>query len=173
MVNLSAYLERIHYTGSATPSAETLRALHRAHMLAVPFENLDIEFGRKIPCDEDAALHKIVDLRRGGFCYELNSAFAALLRALGFPVTLLSARVTRSDGSESPEFDHLAIRVDLDRPWLADVGFGDSSWNRFACSRASNSSREAGPTACSRTLARITWREPIPTELGNASIPFP
>jgi len=56
----------------------------------------------------------------------LNGAFAALLRALGFRVTLLSARVALSDGGESPEFDHLTLRVDLDETWLADVGFGES-----------------------------------------------
>ncbi len=94
-------------------------------MLAVPFENLDISLGRKIICEEDSFLRKIVEQRRGGFCYELNGAFAALLRELGFKVTLLSARVPSEDGRSSPEFDHLALRVDLQEPWLADVGFGD------------------------------------------------
>lgn len=108
------------------PTAEVLRALHRAHMLRVPFENLDIGLGRKIICDEETIIFKIVEQRRGGFCYELNGAFAALLRELGFEVTLLSARVARQDGSAGPEFDHLTLKVDLDEPWLADVGFGDS-----------------------------------------------
>jgi N-hydroxyarylamine O-acetyltransferase len=75
--------------------------------------------------DEDRILHKIVEEHRGGFCYEVNSAFGALLRALGFNVTLLSARVSRENGGEGPEFDHLALRVDLEQAWLADVGFGD------------------------------------------------
>jgi N-hydroxyarylamine O-acetyltransferase len=96
------------------------------HLLAVPFENLDIPLGRKILLDEDTILHKIVEQRRGGFCYELNSAFAALLRALGFQITLLSPRVARYAGGEGPEFDHMALRVDLQNPWLADVGFGES-----------------------------------------------
>ena len=126
MLNLPAYLDRISYSGPVEPTAETLRALHRAHMLTVPFENLDIALGRAIICEESSLLHKIVDLKRGGFCYELNTAFAALLRDLGFKVTLLSARVSREDGSFGPEFDHLALRVDLEEPWLADVGFGDS-----------------------------------------------
>jgi N-hydroxyarylamine O-acetyltransferase len=94
--------------------------------MAVPFENLDIHLGRKITVDETAILNKVVVLRRGGFCYELNGAFAALLRALGFRVTLLSARVARANGGEGPEFDHLTLRVDLEEPWLADVGFGES-----------------------------------------------
>jgi N-hydroxyarylamine O-acetyltransferase len=124
--DVSAYLDRIRYTGPTDPSAETLRALHRAHLFSVPFENLDIHLGRKILCDEDRFLHKIIDERRGGLCYELNGAFAALLRELGFQVTLLAAGVTRADGSDGPEFDHLTLRVELEEPWLADVGFGDS-----------------------------------------------
>jgi N-hydroxyarylamine O-acetyltransferase len=126
MLYVPAYLARIRYTGPATPTYETLRALHSAHLQAVPFENLDIALGRKIVLDEDAILHKIIHQRRGGFCYELNGAFAALLSALGFQTTLLSARVARDTGGESPEFDHLALRVDLDQPWLVDVGFGES-----------------------------------------------
>ncbi|HLX76759.1 MAG TPA: arylamine N-acetyltransferase [Terriglobales bacterium] len=125
-MNVSAYLARIGYTGPVTPTPEVLRAIHRAHMLAVPFENLDISRGRKIVVDQDACVRKIVEEHRGGFCYEMNGAFAALLQAIGFQVTLLSARVARQDGSFGPEFDHLTLRVDLDRPWLADVGFGDS-----------------------------------------------
>jgi N-hydroxyarylamine O-acetyltransferase len=95
-------------------------------MLTVPFENLDIAARRPIVCDESRFVQKVVSERRGGFCYELNGSFAALLRALGFKATLLSARVPRSEFDEGPEFDHLALRVDLDEPWLADVGFGDS-----------------------------------------------
>ena len=126
MLNVPSYLARIGYSGPTDPTAETLRALHHAHLIAVPFENLDIALGRKIVLDENAILNKVVSLRRGGFCYELNGAFAALLRALGFRVTLLSARVARAQGGEGPEFDHLALRVDLDQSWLADVGFGES-----------------------------------------------
>jgi len=126
VIDILAYLDRIAYTGPLDANEDVLRGLHRAHMLSVPFENLDIGLGRTIVCDEDAFIRKIVPKRRGGFCYELNGAFAALLRAIGFRVTLLSARVPREDGSISPEFDHLALKVDLDEPWLADVGFGDS-----------------------------------------------
>jgi N-hydroxyarylamine O-acetyltransferase len=125
MLDVNAYLQRIGYNGPTTPTADTLRGIHRAHMLSVPFENLDIGMGRKIICNEDLLIRKIVGQNRGGFCYEMNGAFAALLRALGFKVTLLSARVPCEDGSDGPEFDHLALRVDLEEPWLADVGFGD------------------------------------------------
>ncbi|HYL12374.1 MAG TPA: arylamine N-acetyltransferase [Terriglobales bacterium] len=125
-VNVPAYLERIGYSGPVEPTLETLRGIHRAHMLAVPFENLDIWRKRKIVLDPERFVHKVVEEKRGGFCYELNGAFAALLQGLGFRVTLLSARVARDDGSYGQEFDHLTLRVDLDEPWLADVGFGDS-----------------------------------------------
>jgi N-hydroxyarylamine O-acetyltransferase len=126
MASLSSYLDRIAYSGPSNPSAETLKHLHRAHQFHVPFENLDISLGRRIVCDEGRMLQKIVDEKRGGFCYEMNGAFAWLLNKLGFEVTLVSARVGRADGSFGPEFDHLSLRVDLDEPWLADVGFGDS-----------------------------------------------
>jgi N-hydroxyarylamine O-acetyltransferase len=129
-MDVQAYLRRIDYQGSLTPdiyrpSVDLLRSLHRAHLFTVPFENLDIYLGREIVCDESRILHKIVNEKRGGFCYELNGAFAALLRALGFRVTLLSCRVARQDGSYGAEFDHLTLRVDLEEPWLADVGFGE------------------------------------------------
>jgi len=126
MVDVAAYLARIGYSGSTDPTAANLRALHRAHLFSVPFENLDISLGRTIMAQEEPILNKIVSRRRGGFCYELNGAFAVLLRELGFQVTLLSARVARANGGEGPEFDHLTLRVDLEKPWLADVGFGDS-----------------------------------------------
>jgi len=126
MVDVPSYLARIGYAGPTRPTIDTLRAIHHAHLMTVPFENLDIALGHKIVVDEDVTVHKVIELRRGGFCYELNGAFAALLRALGFRVTLLSARVSRAQGGEGPEFDHLTLRVDLDEPWLADIGFGES-----------------------------------------------
>lgn len=125
-MNVDAYLARIGYSGPRSADEETLRAIHRQHMLTVPFENLDI--GRRpIVIDEDAFVRKVVEERRGGFCYELNGAFAALLRALGFQVQLLSAGVARDAGGFGPDFDHMALLVSIeDRKWLADVGFGDS-----------------------------------------------
>jgi N-hydroxyarylamine O-acetyltransferase len=124
-MNVEAYLQRIGYTGDRIPNAESLRNLHHAHMLTVPFENLDIHLGRPIVLDEKSLYEKIVLRRRGGFCYEANGLFAALLRELGFDVTLLSARVM-DGGKPGPEFDHLTLLVQLEERWLADVGFGDS-----------------------------------------------
>lgn len=113
-----SYLSRI----GATPDS-TLVELHERHLLTVPFENLDIHLGTRIVLDEAALLEKIVRRRRGGFCYELNGAFAALLRSLGHEVKLLSARVHRADGGLTPPFDHMALLVD--DGWLCDVGFGN------------------------------------------------
>jgi N-hydroxyarylamine O-acetyltransferase len=124
-LDIPAYLERIAYGGPLDVSPDTLRGLHQAHLYAVPFENLDIHLGRRLSLDESALFDKVVTRRRGGFCYELNGLFCALLRGLGFRVTMLSAGVARQSGGFGPEFDHLTLRVDLDESWLADVGFGD------------------------------------------------
>lgn len=126
MLAIKPYLERLHYTGATKPTIDVLRALHHAHMLTVPFENLDIPIGRPIILDETAFYRKIVEQRRGGFCYELNGMFAWLLRSLGFQVTLLSAAVAQAAGGFGPDFDHLVLLVEADGYWLADVGFGDS-----------------------------------------------
>src|SRR5215208_6825945 len=125
-IEAKAYLSRIGHTGPRDPTIDTLRALHRAHLAAVPFENLDIHAGRPIRLDRSAFFRKIVGERRGGFCYELNGLFGALLEALGFEVTLLSARVAREGGGFGPEFDHLVLLVSAGGRWIADVGFGRS-----------------------------------------------
>jgi len=125
-MNIDAYLERINYNGSRDVNAETLRALQVAHLLSVPFENLSIHAGEPIILNEDALYTKIVDQRRGGFCYECNGLFAGLLRALGFDVAMLAAGVARPDGSFGPIFDHMTLMVTLDERWLVDVGFGES-----------------------------------------------
>jgi N-hydroxyarylamine O-acetyltransferase len=120
-----AYLSRIGMPERATePSLELLRELHVRHLASVPFENLSIHLGEMISLAEADLVDKIVTRRRGGFCYELNGAFAALLRHLGYDVTMLAARVY-GDAEAGPLFDHLTLRVDVDdAPWLVDVGFG-------------------------------------------------
>jgi N-hydroxyarylamine O-acetyltransferase len=125
-LNVRAYLERINYRGPLTPSAEALRALQVAHLLAVPFENLSIHAAQPIVLETEALFRKIVEERRGGFCYEANGLFAALLRELGFEVRMLSAGVASGEGGFGPDFDHMALMVDLEERWLVDVGFGDS-----------------------------------------------
>lgn len=131
-MDVSAYLRRIGYDGPLEPTLDTLRRLHRAHLLTVPFENLDISRKRPIALFRDRLFQKIVERQRGGFCYELNGLFAELLKNLGFDVMLLSARVIIDQTRVPPEFDHLTLlvmfqseNVETER-WLADVGFGDS-----------------------------------------------
>lgn len=125
-MDAAAYLRRINYDGPVVPSSETLRQLHLAHLLSVPFENLSIHWRQPIVLSDDALFEKIVHRLRGGFCYELNGLFAALLRALGFQVTMLSAEVANAAGEFGPPFDHMTLMVTLEERWLADVGFGDS-----------------------------------------------
>src|SRR6266404_3416914 len=125
-MDVHAYLDRINYQGPRTPTAETLRQLQVAHLLTVPFENLSIHAREPIVLEDEALFQKIVNRRRGGFCYELNGLFAALLRALGFEVAMLSAQVANAEGEFSRDFDHMALMITLEERWLADVGFGDS-----------------------------------------------
>jgi len=125
-LDINAYLERINCHGSLAPSVETLRELQLAHLLAVPFENLSIHARQPIVLADEALFTKIVERRRGGFCYECNGLFASLLRALGFEVAMLSAEVANADGVFGPPFDHMTLMVSLEQRWLVDVGFGDS-----------------------------------------------
>jgi len=125
-LEIKTYLERINYYGSFVPTAETLRALQVAHLLTVPFENLSIHAKEPIVLSDEALFNKIVERRRGGFCYECNGLFAALLRSIGFDVTMLSAEVANAEGHFSQPFDHMTLMVQLDQRWLVDVGFGES-----------------------------------------------
>jgi N-hydroxyarylamine O-acetyltransferase len=129
-LDIPAYLDRINYSARVRPDLATLRGLHRAHMLSVPFENLDIvPLGHTIHLDEHSLWDKIVARRRGGFCYELNGLFASLLKQIGFEVTHLNARVFNHAGQPGIEFDHLVLLVRLPngpKRYVADVGFGDS-----------------------------------------------
>lgn len=126
---VAAYLHRIAVLRPVAADADGLRLLHRAHQLTVPFENLSIHLSEAISLAEADLTAKIVSRRRGGFCYELNGLFAALLESLGAKVTRLAARV-HGDDRLGPPFDHLTLAVRLpdgSGPWLADVGFGTHS----------------------------------------------
>ena len=100
-MNVGAYLDRIGYAGAAEPTHAVLAALQRAHMLTVPFENLDIALGRRLVLDRRANYAKIVERRRGGWCFELNGLFGWLLEQLGYRVTLLGSRVDGERGAGS------------------------------------------------------------------------
>lgn len=128
-LDLDAYLARVglseEASGDPPPTLDTLTAVHRAHLAAIPFENLHLLLGRPVRLDVPSLTAKMVRHRRGGYCYEQNLLLAAVLDRLGFSLTAFSARVLMGgDGSPRPS-THALLRVDADgEPWLADVGFG-------------------------------------------------
>lgn len=122
---LKQYFQRINYRGSLEPTLETLRTLHRQHLLSIPYENLDIHLGRKLELNEEHIFNKIVLEKRGGWCFEMNGLFAWALRELGFEVQYLSGTVGRERSGNEAEGNHLVLLVNLEQPYIADVGFGD------------------------------------------------
>lgn len=124
-MDLAAYLARVGFDGAPRPDIATLRALHRAHLEAIPYENLDVQLGAPSTPDPAAAFAKLVTRRRGGWCYEMNGVFGAALEAIGFKVTRLAGGVMREVAGDGQIGNHLVLIVDLDQPWVADVGFGD------------------------------------------------
>ncbi|KAM7369983.1 hypothetical protein PAMP_011270 [Pampus punctatissimus] len=125
-MDVDKYLSRIGFVGTVEPSLEALRSVHTCHLLSVPFEDLTVHSGGRVQLDIPLLYDKIVNRRRGGFCYENNSLFSWLLVKLGFQVTLLSGQVKNlKTGCYGPPFDHLILMVSLEgRRWLCDVGFG-------------------------------------------------
>lgn len=125
-MNTGKYLARINFPGKPVPDLKNLKKLHRLHLYNIPFENLDIHYNRKIILKTDLLYKKIVEEKRGGFCYELNGLFFFLLKETGYNADIISARVKKKKGGYNNEYDHLAIIVHLEEDWLVDVGFGDS-----------------------------------------------
>jgi N-hydroxyarylamine O-acetyltransferase len=125
-VDLPAYLARIGYEGTLDPTLETLKSLHFAHASTIPFENLDILLGRGISLDPADLQAKLVTARRGGYCFEQNALFAAVLESLGFPLRRLAARV-QFGATEIRPRTHMLLEVEVENePWLVDVGFGST-----------------------------------------------
>lgn len=126
-MDIKRYLNRIHYTGDLVPTLEVLNELQSAHLLSVPFENIDIHY--KVKIDLLKTYDKVVIHNRGGFCYELNGLFYGLLTKIGFDVKMVSARVYNAEGTFGAEFDHMALIVNIgNENYLTDVGFGDFSF---------------------------------------------
>ncbi|HSM44023.1 MAG TPA: arylamine N-acetyltransferase [Acidimicrobiia bacterium] len=123
-MDVDAYLRRLGLESPIVPDLETLELLQRSHLTAIPFENLDVYARRGVKTDASWSVSKVVDRRRGGWCFELNGAFAALLEELGYEVKRLAATVLYGSGAPMPS--HLALEVSLDGAYLVDVGFGDS-----------------------------------------------
>jgi N-hydroxyarylamine O-acetyltransferase len=125
VIDLEAYLRRVGLNAEPRPDLPSLEALHVAHMSAIPFENVDVRLGRPIRLDHESLQAKLVARRRGGYCFEQNTLFAAVLRRVGFQVDTLEARVRPRGATATLPRTHMTLRVDIDgRGWLADVGFG-------------------------------------------------
>lgn len=123
-IDLPAYFARIGYSGLAEPSIGTLQALHLAHATHIPFENLDVLLGRGVSLELEAIQRKLVGNRRGGYCFEQNALFSAVLEQLGFEVVRLLARVRLGTTRILPR-THMVLGVRVaGADWLADVGFG-------------------------------------------------
>ena len=125
-MELSAYLDRIRFDGSVRPDLATLRAIHRAHQYAIPFENLDVLLRHPLVLDPETNYRKIVCRRRGGWCYEMNGVMGWALKQMGFEVMRMSAGVMRMRAGDAQLGNHLCLLVCLDQPYLVDVGFGGS-----------------------------------------------
>jgi len=124
MIDLAAYAERIGFAGELRASAECLRELHLAHATHVPFENIEVLMRRPMQLDIESLWRKLVVERRGGYCFEQNSLFAAVLEKVGFTVRRLAARVRMGAAGVRPR-THMLLMVEADgRQWLCDVGFG-------------------------------------------------
>lgn len=126
-MDVQAYLDRIGYSGRPRVDLETLTALHRLHLRTIPYESLDVMLGRPGTIDPAEAFDKLVVRRRGGWCYEMNGVLGAVLEDIGFTVTRMSGAVMREERGDISLGNHLVLRVELDQPYIADVGFGDGT----------------------------------------------
>jgi len=128
MIDLDAYFARIGYAGPRSATLDTLRAIHALHPRAIPFENLDPLLGFPVSLELPALEAKLIRARRGGYCFEHNTLFRAVLEQLGFAVTTLAARVLWMAAPDAPNpRTHMLLTVETaDGPYIADVGFGAS-----------------------------------------------
>ena len=146
-INLPAYFDRIGYTGPCEPTLAVLTDLHGKHPEQIPFEGLDPFLGRPMPIDTQSIQSKLVQQRRGGYCFEHNGLFFSVLETIGFRAIPLAARVIwMSPGRSAPATHRLTLVHLPEGDYLADVGFGDkltprrssSAWtiprpHRMAC----------------------------------------
>ena len=128
---LGAYLRRIGYAGTPRPEFRTLAELHRLHLTSIAYDALDVQLGRPVTLDPRDAFAKLVLSARGGWCYEMNGLFAWMLEAIGFHVTRVAGTVERQVGDATGRGNHLVLLVELDRTYVADVGFGEGPQEPF------------------------------------------
>jgi N-hydroxyarylamine O-acetyltransferase len=126
ILDLKAYLERIEYQGVIEPTLEVLIAIHRQHLFTIPYENVDVQLQRTLDLDRERIFTKLVEEKRGGWCYEMNGLLYWVLQEIGFEVTRVSGGVTRSLRGDDALGNHLVLLVDVnEEAWIADTGFGD------------------------------------------------
>ena len=124
-MDLEKYLQRIGFVGTASPDLFTLKRIHRRHAEHIPYENLAVQFETPVTRSPVDAFEKIVIKRRGGWCYEMNGLLGWALEEIGFNVRRLAGGVHRESLGDEVVGNHLVLLVDLDRTYIADVGFGD------------------------------------------------
>ena len=124
-MDLSSYLRRIGFVGEPRPDLATLRRIQRGHITHIPYENLDVQLGRRLTVSREEAFDKLVTRRRGGWCYEMNGLLWWALETVGFDVLPMTGAVRRAERGESAIGNHLALTVRLDRDYLVEVGLGD------------------------------------------------
>lgn len=127
-MNTQSYLKRINYHQPLKADKETLFQIHEAHLYHIPFENLNIQYDIPIVLTKEALYQKVMEEKRGGFCYEMNGLFRELLNEIGYKTALIAASVIDKHGVVGHKYDHAALIVDLEKRWLVDVGFGGDSF---------------------------------------------
>ena len=125
-MKLDQYLKRINYSGSLDVSLNTLERLHQCHLLAVPYETYDVFLMHSLDLDLERIYHKIVLQNRGGWCYEMNTLFAWVLKKIGFDLIEMAGYINRCESGDTSIGSHLSLAVELKHQlWLVDVGYGD------------------------------------------------
>jgi N-hydroxyarylamine O-acetyltransferase len=124
-MKLADYLSRIDYSGPVAADLDCLNAIHRQHLLSIPYENVDVQLERCLDLDIERIFEKIVHRRRGGWCYEMNGLLGWALREIGFDVMRMTGGVSRKEKGDTVLGNHLVLSVDLDGPYIADVGLGN------------------------------------------------
>ena len=130
-MELDAYLHRINYSGTPAPNLETLKQLQRQHCYAIPYSNLDVQLGRSLSTDIPSSYRKLVERRQGGWCYEMNGLLGQMLECIGFEVQRIAGGVRRKERGDSAMGNHLMLCVQLDEPWIVDVGLGDGPYDPY------------------------------------------
>lgn len=164
-MRVEKYLERIGFAGEARADLDTLRRVHRGHIESIPYENLDVQFGRPVRRDPADAFDKIVNRRRGGWCFEMNGLLSWALEEIGFRVRRLAGAVDRASRGDGVIGNHLVLLVDLDETWIADAGFGDGL---IEPARLVNGPFSNGPFRCALENLGGGWRRYVNDERGGA-----